>query len=61
MAFYANHPARRRAESAPKTELPKFLGSQCLKMGTEKNATWPLDQSDGGCDCTPSCPVRRAL
>ena len=57
MAFYAGHPARRRAQDAPKVDLPKFLGSPCDRMETEKNAAWPLDQSDGGCDCTPPCPV----
>ena len=57
MAFYASHPARRRAQNAPKTELPEFLASQCLKIDAEQNAVWPLDQSDGGCDCTPPCPV----
>lgn len=58
MGFYASHPARRRAQKAPKTALPAFLGSACQKMDMEKDAAWPLDQSDGGCDCTPSCPVR---
>ncbi len=57
-AFYASHPARRRAQNAPKAELPKFLGSPGDKIDAERNAVWPLDQSDGGCDCTPPCPLR---
>jgi type 1 glutamine amidotransferase/nicotinamidase-related amidase len=61
MAFYAGHPARRRAQNAVQAELPKFLGSSGQKIDTERNARWPLDQSDGGCDCTPPCPVHSAF
>jgi hypothetical protein len=24
-------------------------------LDSEKGAVWPIDQSDGGCDCTPEC------
>jgi type 1 glutamine amidotransferase/nicotinamidase-related amidase len=57
MATYAQHPARRRAQNAPKAGLPEFLKDACLKIDAEKDAPWPLDQSDGGCDCTPKCPL----
>jgi type 1 glutamine amidotransferase/nicotinamidase-related amidase len=57
MATYAQHPARRRAQEAPNAKLPEFLKTGCLKIDAEKDAPWPLDQSDGGCDCTPKCPL----
>ena len=56
MDAYAEHPARKRAQEAPKAELPGFLGGWSGKLDSEKDAKWPIDQSDGGCDCRPKCP-----
>ncbi len=56
MKAYTDHPARKRAMGAAKApDTPKFLGRWAAKLDTEKGATWPIDQSDGGCDCKPKC------
>lgn len=53
---YAGHPARLRAQNVPVArDLPAFLGSWCRGIETEEGIAWPLDQSDGGCDCVPQC------
>ena len=61
MEFYKDHPARRRAQQAPKApELPAEIASGCSQLDAEKRGTWPIDQSDGGCDDQPPCPMREA-
>jgi len=61
MDFYKDHAARKRAQSAPKAyDSPKFLSRWATKLDTETDATWPVDQSDGGCDCQPKCKTGRA-
>ncbi len=56
MAAYENHPARRRAVRAPAAEpTPESMRSWCARIPSEDKATWPIDQSDGGCDCAPAC------
>jgi nicotinamidase-related amidase len=55
MDAYKDHPARKRAQAAPKaTNLPKDIGSWCYKIPEEGRATYPIEQSDGltDCDCT---------
>ncbi len=54
---YKDHPARKRAQSAAKTaNLPKDISKWCRwKSGLEKRFKYPIDQSDGGCDCEPKC------
>jgi nicotinamidase-related amidase len=53
MAFYKNHPARKLGQ--------KYNGKKALslisndKLQSEKDAVWPVDQSDDGCDDTPEC------
>ncbi len=59
MRAYEGHPARKRAQNAPNANLPDFLKQQCSGLDTEKQAKWPIDQSDGGCDCTTPCPKGR--
>ena len=59
MKAYENHPARLRAQNAPNANVPDFLRQQCQGLDAEKQAKWPIDQSDGGCDCTPPCPKGR--
>ena len=56
MGAYADTPARKRAQAAPKaTDSPARIGDWAGNMPGEKGAAWPLDQSDGGCDCQPTC------
>ena len=56
MKAYQDHAARKRAQSAPKAKnLPKDIAGWNRKLDAEKGATWPIDQSDGGCDCQPRC------
>jgi type 1 glutamine amidotransferase/nicotinamidase-related amidase len=64
---YANTLARKRAQDAPKAaNLPKGIGKWCNWINaTEKAAGYPIDDSDGGCDCQPKCkqgsPWRREI
>ncbi len=54
---YKDHPARRRAQSAPKARnLPEHIGEWCNKIPAEEQGIYPIDQSDGGCDDGPQCP-----
>lgn len=55
--FYKNHPARRRAQNAPKaTNLPGDISKWCRWIDTnEETLGYPIDHSDGGCDCQPQC------
>lgn len=56
MEFYKQHPARRRAQLAPAApEPPAEIGKWCYWISDEEKAHYPIDQSDGGCDCTPVC------
>ncbi|MCH8042677.1 MAG: ThuA domain-containing protein [Planctomycetes bacterium] len=51
---YKDHPARKRAQGAPMaSNVPKDIGSWCSKIPSEEKGTYPIDQSDGGCD-TPA-------
>jgi len=54
---YKNHPARRVAQNTPRAAtLPEGIAQWChWKDDTEKQAGYPIDQSDGGCNCTPQC------
>lgn len=45
MSYYDKHPARKLAQ--------KFKSKD--KLASEEDAIWPIDQSDGGCDCSPEC------
>ncbi|OHB67290.1 MAG: hypothetical protein A2V70_15445 [Planctomycetes bacterium RBG_13_63_9] len=59
MEHYADHPARKRAQDAPKAaDLPDGIAGGCSQIEAEKRGTWPIDQSDGGCDDQPRCPER---
>ena len=51
MGPYKDHPARQRARSAPAAaNLPSDIGEWCHRIPAEEKGTYPLDQSDGGCD-----------
>ena len=67
IGFYADHPARKRAQDAPKAaNLPKDISRWCNWINEEeKTIGYPVDHSDGGCDCEPKCkqgnPWRRQI
>ncbi len=53
---YANHPARKRAQDAPQAaNLPEGIAKWCNWIHEGEKASYPIDQSDGGCDCQPQC------
>ncbi|MCC6231182.1 MAG: hypothetical protein IT580_00960 [Verrucomicrobiales bacterium] len=55
---YEGTPARRRAQEAPAAaNLPKDISEWCHKIPAEERGTYPIDQSDGGCD-TPDAPQK---
>jgi nicotinamidase-related amidase/type 1 glutamine amidotransferase len=55
MAPYKDHPARKRAQAAPKAaNLPADIGRWCYKIPSEEQGVYPIDQSDGGCDTDPA-------
>lgn len=54
MEAYADHPARRRAMQAPRApNAPGNVDQWCLRIPTEEEAAYPVDQSDGGEDDDP--------
>jgi len=54
--YYKNHPARKNGQKAPQAaNIPKDMGKWRQKIETEDPSKWPIDQSDGGCDCDPTC------
>jgi type 1 glutamine amidotransferase/nicotinamidase-related amidase len=54
MDAYKDHPARKRAQSAPKAaNLPPDIGQSCLKIPSEEKGIYPIDQTDGGRDDDP--------
>jgi nicotinamidase-related amidase len=66
MEFYKDHPARKRALEAPAAaNLPAEIAAWCRQIPAEEKGRYPIDQSDGGCDCTPTCqtgsPWRRQV
>ena len=58
MKHYQGHPARMRAQQAPKAaNLPPDINGWCKWIDPNEQAAYPIDQSDGGCDCQPQCPA----
>ncbi len=57
VAAYADHPARKRAQDAPQAaNLPEDIGKWCNWIDQKEEAAgYPIDHSDGGCDCQPKC------
>jgi len=57
VSYYKQHPARQRAQNAPKAaNLPRDIGKWCKWIDSrEEQAGYPIDHSDGGCDCEPKC------
>jgi nicotinamidase-related amidase len=55
MEAYRDHPARKRAEAAPRAKnLPKDIDQWCTKIPAEEKGKYPIDQSDGGEDDDPN-------
>ena len=51
---YADHPARVQAQRAPAADnLPADIGEWCYEIPSEEEATYPIDQTDGGEDDDP--------
>ena len=54
MQAYEGHPARRRAQEAPRAaNLPEGIGQWCHQIPAEEQGVYPIDQSDGGEDDDP--------
>lgn len=56
MGYYENHPGRKLAKKYYKKSFEKQLGDG--KLDTEKDAIWPIDQSDEGCEEPGDSPHR---
>ncbi|MHC4365444.1 MAG: isochorismatase family protein, partial [Planctomycetota bacterium] len=53
---YKDHPACKRARNTPKApNLPPDISKWCRWIDTNEKTVYPIDQSDGGCDCRPRC------
>jgi putative heme-binding domain-containing protein len=59
MGFYTNHPGRLLAQQAPKVQTRVPLEDWC-SLKTDREASLPIDDTDGGCDGCPDCPSYRA-
>jgi len=53
MDHYKDHPGRKLGTKYKSRKAEKLISSDLLD--SEKNAIWPVDQKDGGCDCDPPC------
>ena len=54
MPFYAGHPARLRAQQAPRAaNLPADIGEWCRKLPAEEKARYPLDDTPDESDDSP--------
>lgn len=54
-AYYKNSPARKLGRRFRSKKAMRLISDE--KLESEKDAVWPVDQSDEGCDCTPECTV----
>jgi type 1 glutamine amidotransferase/nicotinamidase-related amidase len=53
MGYYKDHPARKLGRKYKSKKAGNLISDGLLD--SEEGADWPIDQSDGGCDCTPEC------
>jgi nicotinamidase-related amidase len=53
MDYYKNSPARKLGQKYKSKKAAGIISESILP--SEKDAAWPIDQSDGGCDCAPEC------
>ncbi len=58
IGHYGDYPGRKIAKDAPRAaNLPEGIDRWChWKDDIEREAGYPIDHSDGGCDCRPRCP-----
>jgi len=54
MDFYKDGPGRLLAQSAPVAETKRPLERWC-RLDPDREGKLPIDDSDGGCDCSPQC------
>jgi type 1 glutamine amidotransferase/nicotinamidase-related amidase len=52
--FYKDTPGRLLAQSAPAVETKRPLERWC-RLDPDREGKLPIDDSDGGCDCSPQC------
>jgi nicotinamidase-related amidase/type 1 glutamine amidotransferase len=57
--FYKDSPARLLAQQAPAVETKRPLERWC-RLDPEREGRLPIDDSDGGCDCSPQCKQQKA-
>ena len=61
MTPYQNHPGRKLVKSAPMAaDVPKDISTWCRHIPEEYKGRYPIDQTDGGCDCSQRCKTRNA-
>jgi nicotinamidase-related amidase len=53
MDYYKDFPARKLCQKYAGRKANALINNYLLE--SEKDAVWPVDQSDGGCDCDPPC------
>ena len=53
MDFYKNHPGRKLGQQYKSKRAERLLNDDSL--ASELSNPWPIDQSNGGCDCFPVC------
>ena len=51
--YYKNNTGRKLALKYKSKKANNLICND--KLDSEKDAVWPIDQSDGGCDCSPEC------
>jgi len=59
LEFYKDTPARLLAQQAPAVETKRPLERWC-KIDPDREGKLPIDDSDGGCDCSPQCKQGKA-
>jgi nicotinamidase-related amidase len=63
MEFYKDTPQRKRALTAPSAAQPAAVPDgnwKWCRLDQKREGTLPIDDSDGGCDCSPHCKNYRA-
>ena len=59
MDFYKDSPERLLARQAPAAETKRPLERWC-RLDPDREGKLPIDDSDGGCDCSPQCKNYKA-
>ncbi len=57
--FYKDTPARLLAQQAPVIDTKRALERWC-RIDPDREGKLPIDDSDGGCDCSPQCKNYKA-